>query len=71
MKNIYAVDEYTGKRLRDINYNEVSKPCLSIFKDDKEVAFGTIGDVLKQIQHLTDEVVKHSNYYFETLVLRL
>jgi hypothetical protein len=64
-------DEYAGKRLRDINYNEVWKPCLSIFKDNKEVAFGTKAEVLQQIPHLADEVVIHSNYYFEALVLRV
>lgn len=63
--------EFIGKKLRNINYNDLTYSGLSVYQDGKEVAWGTIGQVLKQIPHLADEVVKDANMYFETLVLRV
>jgi hypothetical protein len=42
---------------------------LSIFVDDKEIAMGFIGEVLKQIPHLADYEIKSTNYYFDTFVI--
>lgn len=58
-------------KLREFNFNEISVKGLSIFVDDKEVAMGFIGDVLKEIPHLTDYTIKETNYYFDTFVIRL
>lgn len=64
-------NEYVGKCLKDINYNNLCIKGLSIFDDDKEVASGFIGEVLKKIPHLADKEVKSSNYFFDMLVLRV
>lgn len=60
-----------GMRLREFNFNEIEAKGLSIFVEDKEVAMGFIGEVLKQIPHLADYTIKEANYYFDTFVIRL
>jgi len=67
------IKDYIGLKLIDINYSEVANahPYLSIFKDDVEIEFGFIGEVLSKIQNLKDKVIKESNTYFQALVLRI
>ena len=61
----------TGMRLREFNFNEIEVKGLSIFVDDKEVAMGFIGDVLREIPHLADYTIKEADYYMDTFVIRL
>lgn len=63
--------EFIGKKLSDINYNYLIYNGLSVYQDAKEIAWGTISQVLKQIPHLANEIVKDANVYFDTLVLRV
>lgn len=61
-------------KLREVNFNEIETNYikgLSIFKDDKQVAFGTFGEVLRSIPHLADCEIKSTNYYFDVYVIRL
>jgi hypothetical protein len=58
-------------KLRDINFNNLNASHLSIFVDGKEVAFGFIGEVLRQVTHLADYEIKDTNYFFEAFVIRL
>lgn len=58
-------------KLREFNFNEIPVRGLSIFVDDKEVAMGFIGDVLREIPHLADYEIKETNYYMDTFVIRL
>lgn len=58
-------------KVRDINFNDIWATHLSVFVDDKEVATGFIGEVLKKIPHLADSEVKSTNYYFNAYVIRL
>ena len=58
-------------KLRDFNFNKIPVKGLSIFVDDKEVAMGFIGDVLREIPHLANYEIKETNYYMDTFVIRL
>ena len=58
-------------KLKEFNFNEIPVKGLSIFVNDKEVAMGFIGEVLKKIPHLADHEIKETNYYFDTFVIRL
>lgn len=58
-------------KLRDFNFNTVHVRGLSIFVDNKEVACGFIGEVLKQIPHLADYRIVSTNIYFDIFVIRL
>lgn len=58
-------------KLREFNFNEIPAKGLSIFVNDKEVAMGFIGEVLKEIPHLADYEIKETNYYMDTFVIRL
>ena len=58
-------------KLREVNFNELHAPYLSIFVDGKEAEFGLIGEVLKKIPHLADREIKEINYFFESYVIRL
>ena len=64
-------NEYVGKCLKDINYNNLCMEGLIIIDGNKEVASGFIGEVLKKISYLADKEVKSSNYFFDMLVLRV
>lgn len=58
-------------KLREFDFNEIPVKGLSIFVNDKEVAMGFIGEVLKEIPHLADYEIKETNYYMDTFVIRL
>ncbi len=60
-------------KLKEFKFNEISVPGLSIFVDDKEVAMGFIGEVLRKIAplKLADKEIKSTNIYFDTFVIRL
>ena len=58
-------------KLREFNFNEIPVKGLSIFVDDKEVAMGFIGEVLRKIPHLADHEIKSTNIYIDTFVIRL
>lgn len=58
-------------KLREFNFNEIPVKALSIFIDDKEVAVGFIGEVLREIPHLADHRIKSTNIYMDTFVIRL
>ena len=60
-------------KLKEFSFNSLKGKTtgLSIFVDDKEVAMGFIGEVLKQIPHLAEYEIKSTNYYFDTFVIRL
>ena len=60
-------------KLKNFNFNRLKDKAigLSIFVDDKEIAMGFIGEVLKQIPHLADYEIKSTNYYFDAFVIRL
>lgn len=58
-------------KLREFKFNDIPVKGLSIFVDDKEIAMGFIGDVLRQIPHLADYKIKSTNIYFDTFVIRL
>ena len=58
-------------KLREFKFREIPVRGLSIFVDDKEVAMGTIGEVLRQIPYLADYEIKDTNYYMDTFVIRL
>ena len=57
--------------LRQFKFNEIPVMGLSIFVGSKEVATGFIGEVLEQIPHLADYVIKETNFYFDVFVIRL
>jgi hypothetical protein len=73
MRYFYCIARFGGiaMKLRDVNFNEIQVPGLSIFIGEKEVAFGFIGDVLRQIPHLADCEIKSTNYYADCFVIRL
>lgn len=58
-------------KLKYFNFNEITVSGLAIFVDDKEVAMGFIGEVLKEIPHLADYEIKETNYYMDVFVIRL
>lgn len=58
-------------KLREFNFNTIPVKGLSVFVDDKEVAMGFIGEVLRQIPHLADYEIKSTNVYIDTFVIRL
>jgi hypothetical protein len=59
-------------KLKDFTFTKLTVPYLSIFLNDKEVAYGLIRDVLGQIPHLAGYEIKNSNYYLDdTFVIRL
>ena len=58
-------------KLKDFKFRELTVLGLSIFVDDKEVACGFIGEVLKKISYLADYEIKETNYYIDTFVIRL
>lgn len=59
--------------LREFNFNKLKGEYrgLSIYVDNKEVAMGFIGEVLKSIPHLADKEIKETNGYYDTFVIRL
>lgn len=58
-------------KLREFNFNTIPVKGLSIWVDNKEIAMGFIGEVLREIPHLADYEIKETNYYFDTFVIRL
>lgn len=60
-------------KLREYNFNDLKLfyKGLSIFKDDKEIAMGFIGEVLRQIPDLADCEIESTNSYFDVFVIRL
>lgn len=58
-------------KLKEFNFNEIPVRGLSIFVDDKEVAMGFIGEVLREIPNLADHEIKSTNIYMDTFVIRL
>lgn len=58
-------------KLKEFKFNTIPVKGLSIFVDDKEVAIGFIGEVLREIPHLADYEIKSTNFYFDTFVIRL
>jgi hypothetical protein len=58
-------------KLREFNFNTIPVKGLSIYLDNKEIASGFIGEVLKQIPHLADQEIKSTNYYFDMFIIRL
>lgn len=58
-------------RLKEFNFNDIAVRGLAVYVDDKCVANGFIGEVLKQIPHLTDKEILDTNYYFDEFVIRL
>lgn len=58
-------------KLREFKFNYIPVRGLSIFVDDKEVADGFIGEVLKKIPHLVDHEIISTNIYLDTFVIRL
>jgi len=58
-------------KLREYKFKKLKVPGLSVYVDDKEVASGFIGEVLRQIPHLADYEIKRTNYYFDMFVIRL
>jgi hypothetical protein len=58
-------------KLKEFNFNEIPVKGLSIFVEDKEIACGFIGEVLKEIPHLKDNEIKSTDYYFDMFVIRL
>jgi hypothetical protein len=65
------MDILAGTRLRDIKYNDIDVPGLSIIDGEKEVASGFIGEVLRKIPHLADREVRSTNYFFDMFVKRI
>ena len=68
---IFDGNVFIGKRMQEFKFNDIPVIGLSIFVDEKEVAMGFIGKVLRQIPHLKDFVITSTNYYFDTFVIRL
>ena len=59
-------------KLREVKFKEIPVPYLSIFVDDKEIAFGLIGEVLRKIPiECADYEIVSTNYFFEAYVIRL
>lgn len=58
-------------KLREFKFNTIPCKGLSIFVNDKEVAMGYIGEVLREIPHLADYEIKSTNIYIDTFVIRL
>ena len=57
--------------LREFKFRQLRCPGLSIFVDDKEVASGFIGEVLRKIPHLADYEIVSTNMFFDMYVIRL
>lgn len=57
--------------MSEIDFNKIRVKGLSIFVDNKEVAFGYKDEVLKHVQHLKNCVIKSTNFYFDTFVIRI
>ena len=58
-------------KLREVNFNKIGFRGLSIFDGEKEVACGSIDEVLKQVPHFADREVESTNSYFDIYVIRL
>jgi hypothetical protein len=61
-------------KLKDINFREIPFGIgyLSVFDGDAEIAFDSIGRVLKALTaEYAEREVKSTNYYFEAFVVRL
>ena len=58
-------------KLKEFNFNKIPVMGLAIFVDDKEIASGFIGDVLKKIPQLANNEIKETNTYFDEFVIRL
>lgn len=58
-------------KLKEFKFNSITVRGLAIYIDDKEVASGYIGEVLRQISYLKDYNIKETNYYFDEFVIRL
>lgn len=58
--------------LREVKFNDIPVPGLSIFVDDKEIASGFIGEVLRKIPiECADYKIVSTNYFFDIYVIRL
>lgn len=59
-------------KLREFNFNEIPVKGLSIFVDEKEIAMGFIGEVLKAIPiECADYEIVSTNFFFDVFVIRL
>ena len=59
-------------KLREVKFNDIPVPGLSIFVDVKEIAMGFIGEVLRQIPiEYADYEIVSTNYFFDVYVIRL
>lgn len=59
-------------KLREVKFNDIPAKGISIFVDDKEIACGFIGDVLRQIPiECADYEIVRTNWFFDLYVIRL
>lgn len=59
-------------KLREVNFNDIPVRGLSIFVDGKEIACGSIGEVLRAIPiECAEYEIVSTNYYFDIYVIRL
>ena len=59
-------------KLREVKFNDIPVPGLSIFVDGKEIACGFIGEVLRKIPiECADYEIESTNYFFDIYVIRL
>ena len=59
-------------KLREVKFNDIPVRGLSIFVDDKEIASGFIGEVLRKIPiECADYEIVSTNYFFDIYVIRL
>lgn len=59
-------------KLKQINFNKILAPGLSIFVDGKEIAWGTTWEVLKKIPvECAEYEIEKTNYLFNVYVIRL
>lgn len=58
--------------LHEVKFNDIPVHGLSIFVDDKEIACGFIGEVLRQIPiECADYEIVSTNFFFDIYVIRL
>lgn len=59
-------------KLREVKFNDINARGLSIFVDDKEIACGFIGEVLRAIPiECAEYEIVSTNYFFDIYVIRL
>lgn len=59
-------------KLREVKFNDIPVPGLSIFVDGKEIASGFIGEVLRATPtECADYEIVSTNYFFDMYVIRL